>query len=255
MNNETSEIKPTNAPAGETGAVAWLKRHKSWLGFIGAAIVFLTFVVKEGAKEDAKEARDALDTALRDLASRSDFDRVMQELHPFYVSWQYHAADVSIDPNFKKELDTGLIAENAERKAGVLLALAKTFPKPESTEQSKQLGELKVVFKNLKDESKPALAGFQDFTINRPHPLPGRVAVDIETFNKKSAKWEQTLAEASPQLANCEHVVMEMADRQKERYESRFEMWKMASYVLYTIGWCLGLLGQIIGVKIGGQGD
>jgi len=254
-----SELSPSpetvHATRPKSKFASWLEAHKGWMTVLGAVIVFLTYVVKEGAKDDAKEARDALENALRDLTSRHDFDGIMEELHPFFVSWQYFEAKVSILPEFKKELDTGLIAENAEHKCSVLLELVKTFPAKESREQRKELEELELTFKNLKNESKKTLEGVRKFTLEKQKTNDYSGYVAIDQLNKNGAHWEKTLTEARPKLDAIEKRAIKIAEREKERYESNYKFWKNASYALYGLGWALGLVGNLAGVKLGGGGE
>src|SRR5215470_37059 len=50
----------------------FLRKHKGWLSFIGAAIVFMTFVVKDNVREHFRELTSTFDAAERLLAIRKD---------------------------------------------------------------------------------------------------------------------------------------------------------------------------------------
>jgi hypothetical protein len=232
----------------------FLRRHKSWLIFIGTFIVFLTFIVKESAKEDAKDSRDGLESALRDLDNRRDLDRLYHELHPLNVRLRTDQAGNSTSADFQVQLQIWLIAKDAEREAErvseVLTSLRKALPEKDAADDRKLLGDLKSEFKKLDEESKPALTTLEDYTINRPNGIPPAVNDALKEWNKHFEEWQQTLAAALLKLEKMEVVAVEEAKKQKELSASHFEFWKTASVALYAVGWCLGLMGKIVGANI-----
>jgi hypothetical protein len=232
----------------------FLRRHKSWLTFIGALIVFLTFIVKESAKEDAKDSRDGLESALRDLDNRRDLDRLYHELHPLNVRFRTDQAGNSTSSDFQVQLQIWLIAKDAEREAErvgeVLTSLGKTLPEKDAADDRKLLADLRSEFKKLDEESKPALTTLEDYTINRPNGIPPAVTDALKEWNKHFGEWQQTLAAALLKLEKLEDVAVEKAKKQKKLSASRFEFWKTASIALYAVGWCLALTGKIVGVNI-----
>lgn len=55
---------------------AFFRRHGKWVSFVGAIIVFLTFVVKEGVRENLKELIASISSAEDTFATRGDTAKV-----------------------------------------------------------------------------------------------------------------------------------------------------------------------------------
>jgi hypothetical protein len=58
-----SEKRKANAATAKTDKASWLKRHGRLLSLVGALVVFVTFVAKEGIREHMKEVTDSIQGA------------------------------------------------------------------------------------------------------------------------------------------------------------------------------------------------
>jgi hypothetical protein len=235
-----------NKPNDTAPSRSW----KTSLTVIGALIVFLTYVVKEGLKDNAKESRDSLQTALKDLSTRDDFDRLYRELHPLYREFQNQKEKERVMSDFKDEI--WWEAEDLERKAIVVGALAETLPKKDFEQRRRDLEDLAKEARLLAGEARPVLTKLISYYINpekpwKEPPLP--LLLLIKEYNDKIETWTRKLGTAKAQFESEATVVIDKATKQKQINESRLRFWTRASYALYTIGWALGLLGKFTGVR------
>jgi len=58
-----SEKQKAKVATIKTDNASWLKRHSRLLSLVGALVVFVTFVAKEGIREHMKEVTDSIEGA------------------------------------------------------------------------------------------------------------------------------------------------------------------------------------------------
>src|SRR5579863_3610857 len=119
----------------------FFRKHKRWLGFVGPLVVFMTFVVNEGIRENLKETLSSLsnERAKMDASDsvtdiRSDIAEVLEtivaheeHLGPFDHDWEKYAdAEFShIDRQLNDVQELLSVIPNADdvAKLGALRAL------------------------------------------------------------------------------------------------------------------------------------
>ena len=223
-------------------------RHSRMLSFVGALIVFATFIVKEGIKEKLKEDLDAISNAETVYAIREDNTRISGSR--ITVEWR-QIKDNSLGP----ASDPSGQADRNEQKADLLDetddALNSSFSnlfileKAAREFDARDIPNLKDehdMQDKLKDDYDGMLAGgMTDDHYLEPSPKDEH---DLDDFVKFEDNSEFNLTRND--LIGTH--IQELIEDKRERNERYYSIASILSYVFYVIGWTLGLCGRLFGV-------
>ena len=224
-----------------------LKAHNLLVTFIGAVIVFVTFVVKEGIRDYWKDTSATIDSALG----------------AYYVRDQINALGIKID-NVSKAVDlVQTTLGDGPKRIEYISDLARFVFMTNKFDQDSARWRLYM-------ENLSRLAA--EMPLAERDQAEDKIAVlskNIEAFRKNSTRISDLLdtngKEAFCQLGKVEMEWRNLADevyslsydvsqeaRQvRENSKERYERWNFASYFFYSLGWGIGLLGRIYGIGVG----
>jgi hypothetical protein len=220
------------------GSRLFFRRHNRLLTFTGALIVFVTFLVKEGKRESLKDLGDSVDAAESVFVIQSD-------------SLSYPLLLTSMED----KINSIVVASHLEPREKIVLL----FPHPWAqmkgdamvTRASKVLDNASRLFEKLPHRSE--LIG------ERLHALNDLVAKDEPSWSEELGVTRFStlgtskvgdlndlwmLDKQADALAN--EILLD-AEEIRASAERSYATYTWASYGLYTLGWCLGLLGKLYG--------
>lgn len=193
--------------------------------FLGALIVLLTFVVKDGLREHLKDAAGSISAANDVFAIREDNMGTRLELEELKRDIEKNTIDHSWS-------DVRIIQTKCHEMyyaLGAVAYLIETTDDKEDTPTIKSLDQelTRIRFDSLALSISPST---------------------VSTLSENASALEL-------KIAKFEDEVVERARIKLQQNQARYDGWTWISYVLYTIGWGLGLLGKIYGVPGAVGGD
>jgi hypothetical protein len=225
---------PGAKPPEPSSFLGWLKGHRHLVTFIGALIIFLTFVVKEGLREELRVRELGIERAVENFYLRLDINNVSNHVIELeQLIDESHPAKDPTRSNYLKRFSLG--AKSASLRS--------------------DLHNSAVLLMNLPDQDQQTLA-------------PTYVALnsDITRFDEEvsrlgdaqAASREKGLSETYDslfkRLSDLEARANEAAEKLVRNGKARYEIYNWISYCLYTLGWGLGLLGRFVGAHGAGEG-
>jgi len=248
------------------GSLGGLKRfvitHDRLLTFLGALVVLITFVLKEGVRDHVKDRVDDVRAAINAYEIRSDLQLDSEEitaeeaeLLKFYDRTKSMTAAQLLGYN-------GAVAEHCQRIQALLSKtvraqndvsdLANALPPNDELNRSEKedADQLKrfrqEVVSTDADAAGPEISNLGPEFIQYTNDQVKLLAINTRTKANK-------LGEDVPLRAQLVWVhgkqtalyAREIVENEEKQY--RHATW--ASYVLYTIGWGLGLFARLFGVS------
>lgn len=243
MNASIGSVVP-NQPRAVT---RFITKHNRLIVFIGALIVFATFIVREALREELKNFVDSIDSAEGVFVVQHENALMAGRLAE--VLRFVTAANANILKPPRPGVPTiDLVAEElhyqdgfdtVQRMADELAAAGRLLKKmPHSREDAL------------------ALAGFQSqydvevqrFNLYKP-PGSATSQLELEQAFNVIVSIENKLWDIEANLAKFTASFLEKSIEVKERDERYFEIATWWSYGLYVLGWGLGLVGKLYGPK------
>jgi hypothetical protein len=237
----------------ESSVKRFFRKHNKSLTFAGAAIVFVTFIVKEDLKEYWKGTADVIDEVQRSYRSQSDKKDIQNDL---YLFKRELLGDLAALANHGNIPDAGpaKIEEAGDRSASRLTdirnylstfePLIARFPKGDATGESflkltKSVGDLSARNNDLVGLYMK-LGSTMDHDAAYERQVQEAWATSREMSTSVDRKWEES--------SDVGGAVLKEADLLRET-NAKYATWAgWASTGLYAIGWSLALIGKLYGV-------
>lgn len=276
---------------------AFVRRHSRLLTFVGALIVFTTFVEKEGLREHLKSVVESLETANNAFASREDSARTnsvllgvadtLNQLSAMDTSRNLShvqpqrtvsAKDLSFLKDFMTHTGDMLQLDNEYRLLVVnrlnrlryanddINKILRLLPKSE--ELSSQLKDTTARLDAAKQENDKLEQIIEKLwtyvaEVKSPH-FPTEVQITLprhrEELKDQFGPARDKMSNLSGNLTLLEADINSLADKvldESEQYKQSaqrtYDRYSVASYILYGVGWGLGLLGKMYGVEIAAE--
>jgi DNA-binding transcriptional MerR regulator len=217
-------------------------RHHRTLTFIGALVVFVTFVVKDGLREQLKDLVSSISTAESVFAIRNDtstttmwLQRLQEQVD--WVAEKIKLKGTSFSGDMVEKLHSSLeITNEMHESLGVSLENISTLIEkvPGQLQHKKQYEELEVKLKELREKHDALL---QVFT-REPMAITWTIAPLLS----------ETQA-ASDDTRSLAKDVLSAATGARKRREAVVNAATWLSYLLYTLGWGLSLVGRLYGAE------
>lgn len=230
----------------------YVSGHSRLLIFVGALIVFVTYVVKEGLRDRLRDLVTSTDAAQSVFLGERENQRISQRLaEVFRVSVltydnmhspapkpgeTYPLTMSTVISHFQAASDA---EDRLENQLSAVERLLKTMPKDHN--RSATLDDLHEQFKAVKEAD--------EHFRNTPYSpdklqenLNASVGLEHEAWNTETA------------IQKFATVILKDSETVKKRYEIYFEIATWSSYLLYSLGWGLGLIGKLFGADgVGGD--
>ena len=196
-----------------------IRKHGRLFPYLGALIVFVTFVVKDGLREHLRDLTSEVTTASNVFEIRADNMETWAELGDLEKHLRNdHAASIW-------QPDIRLIQTNAQQMYYSLGAVSYLV---ETTHGEQDLVALTALDKELTS------IRFSSLDLNLSPATVSTLGLRASAVGLK--------------LAAFEDDVMKHARYTLQEREKWYDLWTWSSYILYTIGWSLGFVGRVYGV-------
>jgi hypothetical protein len=254
------ETEPTTSkrallPARPSKVSRFLRKHNRLIAFVGAMLVFTTFIVREGFREDLRDFVDSLEAAQGIFVLQRENGVISGRLAEVYrwVSATY--ANVLSPPpggvpqlnlsnlelHYQDASDSSLRVEDELSAAGNLLKKA-----PHSKEEEQTLAKLQTRYDAVSKKF-------------REYVLPGSAVPQSELMKpfNEIVLIEREVWDIESNLTRFTALLLKESLEAKEKYERYFRLATWLSYGLYSFGWALALVGKLYGPKAvdGGDGE
>jgi hypothetical protein len=218
----------------------FLGQHRRLMTFTGALIVFVTFVIKDGLREQLKDLVSSIDSAESVFAIRNDtsmtamwLQRLQEQVDWIAEKIKLKGTTYSSDMVERMHSSLEIINEVHDCLTVSLDNIMQLLEKaPGQRENEKKYKELEDRLRDLREQREALVMVFT----REPMSVLWKIAPLLNETQKAS--------DDTRQLAR--DVLAEAAKERKSR-ETIVNAATWASYVLYTLGWGLGLAGRVYG--------
>jgi len=232
----------------------FVSRHSKLLIFVGALIVFVTYLVKEGLRERLKDLVDSVDKAQSAFVAERENQQLSQRLAEIYrvgiISYDnmhtpapppgqpYPITISTIMSHYQGAYDTEQRLENEWNAVDRLL---EKMPKDQNRE--KQLNVLQTQLKAVQKAD-------EDFRNTQSPRSPSELKENLNAaVSLEHQAWDTETA-----IQNFALSILKDSAEIKKRDETYFKIATWSSYLLYCLGWGLGLVGKLFGLDgLGGD--
>jgi hypothetical protein len=234
----------------------FVRRHERWFTFVGAFIVIMTFVAKEGLGERWKQRADSINMAEYIYALEQDTTTLVnktEEIRAVVRSIRFgptpkpfHATD--FDSMQKELFNSGDLISDDEVRLGNMSILSSALPEHNDDHQMaagcrKDLDEME---KRLTSIGKQLVIR-EGFPQNRDgqdrywHDL-------VETLRPQYSEFKVAYGQLTLKLNSLEQRIFADAESQRHKYDEYSDLAWWISAGLFVLGWSLGLLGKLYGM-------
>jgi hypothetical protein len=215
----------------------FFRRHNRSLTFVGALIVFATFVVKEGFRDHLKDLVNQIDNATSVFAIRQDTERTGLVLKTIEDEIAVGNTEARSKRALHSTTDTGTVYRDLVRFREESPLLASSLS---------NVGDL------MEKSGKVGYEGeLWDLTALRSEIEIASLNLDAtpSQMNDLILRFERLQLRASA----LEAQALASAYLAKDRNERLYSISNLVSYGLYVLGWGLGLCGRLSGEAVGSQ--
>jgi hypothetical protein len=249
------------------GPDSFFQRHSKGVSFIGALIIFLTFIVRDGLREHLKDLVDSINYA--ELAVNVDeiallpiqrFDRIDETLQRLNESIGDATDDIhrlqGEDKSYRKYL---------KAHQGTLTPANGYGGREESDSIENRFSafdtELLIALASLQNSTLIAkkmgrTAEYEDKLKRFEQRLKQIDQNAIDVRNKGNVTAAQALDslnvlyKAGEDLRDFSATLLSVAREQRDRDETWYSRFTILSYILFTLGWVLAVMGNFYGVAV-----
>ena len=236
---------------------AFLESHNRLFSIVGAGIVLLTFVIKEGLRDRVKDLADSINAAETLFLIRGDNTITSAQLSLLLQDVMHTERILEHkpihDPAFENHFDNmNLTAKRSlvgqsniiETSLDNISRLMETLPRDSAG--TERLESLRAeLWRNRLDP-------FWTFLFSYKLEELAGIPMTDEVYKSTSSKLSQldqkmfNLADKTDAMAQ---QVLKGAEEARKRTEHAYSVFTWASYALFALGWSLGLLGSLFDVK------
>jgi hypothetical protein len=231
-----------------------IKKQSSWITVLGAAVVFAMFVVKDAYRDELRDVANSISEAQRFFVIDASFMSVDKRLQVIQNAVGRSPKSDMKQPVTLDNIDDWMMVTTLEddqkqiapRIAGELESIGELLRDiPDQKEDSDHLAQISIELNveavdadNLihKDWGKNATAGKKKEILSLQESVPMRVMSD-----------RSTLADLDKRTKKLYQKAFLDANLERLEREKRLRQATIASYVLYPLGWVIGLLGKLYG--------
>jgi hypothetical protein len=228
---------------------ATIKTHNRWMTVLGAAIVFAMFVVKDAYRDELKDVANSIAEAQNFFAIEASFVEVDKRLESLQESMRNGQLSTKLK---MKEFDTAYIMlldleqKQKEQAPRIGADLANIYNLQKHVpDHEKEKDDEWQLFEELSVEAFDVDALIRETNSrsdDKKAPSTGvpsremRIMADLSMLN-----------DFEHRLQKLRTNVLADAESEREICEKRVRQSTIASYILYPLGWVIGLLGKLYG--------
>jgi hypothetical protein len=207
---------------------AFLRTHHRWITLLGAAIVFAMFVVKDGYRESVKEMSLSIAQAENGYTTSSALDKIQANLASLHRLVLLGRNKEGAGDNINNDIEqTTYIQDTCYEiwvEVGSLQAILEHTPNNNSDWDN----SLRSIYNKCVDEQNRLLK------LQEEHTRTDNDEVD--------RVWR-----LGEEIEKLKSQILSSAEIARQQEEKKVRLATMASYVLYPLGWLVGLLGRLYG--------
>jgi hypothetical protein len=216
-----------------------VRRHHRMLTMAGASLVFFTFVVREGYRDIFKEFAGSFEAAERQYQLQKQLGDIQVELHKIrtlnaLISDRVYARDVhlTVETALNNRIEIVLarlkyLLLSMNNTLGLLDKISVINRRTAAGRALPVLQEIQAQFKSV-----------QEMNANRGPDLEHQL-------EKVEAKTDELEIKEDEEASNL--LAREQA--QKDGFEEAYIAYSVLGFILYAVGWALGLLGTWYGIE------
>jgi hypothetical protein len=217
-----------------------LARHGRLLAFVGALIVFLTFVVKEELRDHLKGVVDSVEGAKNSFVLRAYLVEIEKESMPKLEEIKPIQDGRTLQDALYMETHLATYDDNAVDNLNALLDVV-SHTKDDDDRRIEEIRETLADMKNL-------LHSAWHTSLNMPsHNDNLQYGVALSQARSQTIHASGQHAIAAGKIALLTKEALDEADTKKQSATRRYLVCTWFSYALYTVGWSLGLIGRVVG--------
>jgi hypothetical protein len=225
----------------------FITKHNRLIVFFGALIVFATFIVREGLREELKSFVDSIDSAESLFLLQRENALMAGRMAEILRIVTATNANIQNPPRggiphidlIAEELHYQDGFDTIQRMADELAAAGRLLKKiPHSADDALALAR----FQSKYDVEAGSFKLYKQPGSVTPQP-------ELEQAFNVVVSTENGLWDIEANLAEFTASLLETSRKVKERDERYFELATWWSYGLYALGWGLGLVGKLYGPK------
>lgn len=246
---------------------SYVRAHDRLLTFVGALIVFTTFIVKDGLRDRLKDLDDSIERAETVFAQRTDIGEVIRTLAEMQTSLnkmnldragskpQLTSRSMPSPAVLRETVNTVRTRLLAERLA--FDSLARLVEKmPTTTNQAEAVRKADIAKREIDaflphlDEIDADADQLETLVASKRDLSPATVAVASELNARAMAVLHELLEHYRATMTALDQDASELLLESQEiraLNEDMYSWVSLASYILYTVGWGLGLLTRLYG--------
>jgi hypothetical protein len=207
---------------------------------LGALIVFVTFVVKEGLRDRGKDLLASVESAQTTFVMRSDVEDLRLQLRSLQrsirttggESMEVERYNTIAQAQFWVQHGLSASLDNTSRLLQRL---------PNNQRDTAQLKDFRQRLDKLREAHDAPPADLDN---------PSHIS---EQEISRQLKIGSDLGRLSTQVRIFERQVLEQAERLAEKEEQKYNLYTLLSYGFFSLGWGLALMGKIFDVNIRGD--
>jgi hypothetical protein len=223
-----------------------IRKHSRLLIFLGALIVFITFIIREGLREHLKDLVDSIDSAQGVFVVEQENQQLSQALAELYrLDSATYTNVLTHSPNPGQitlqsvELHWQATYAAIQRLNTECAAARRLLIKvPHEKKQEDDLERLQTRTDAVANDYKDFIPGGDDQT----QPELERKMNTIWAIEHKAFDLETNLQTFTASLLTQSLAI-------KNKNSEYFEASTWVSYLLYAIGWGMGLIGKLYGLE------
>lgn len=234
-----------------------IRKPNHWFTLLGAAVVFMTFVAKEGVRDRLKDTIGSFESAQRAFELRDQNRNLLTMMTDVRsrivgIEERLSPAKVRVNNNIpywsdsvesvRKELQL------TEQLLGNLASLNGNLPRDKERDSAE--AECKRLAAETTGIYLSAVKAITDVTdrikvANRRLKREEELSIQASVLRYINAQTNVAL-----KVASFGTNVLQEAPKYLEEKERGYSRWTVASYFLYVLGWGLALLGKVYGVEL-----
>jgi hypothetical protein len=233
-----------------------MRRHQRLLTFFGALIVFFTFIVKDALRENLKDLVDSLNAAEASAMASNETQMAIVALEAVQNRLDRIVGRGETDPEDRVDSSIAILQTTCSLYLAVVAENSRLIERLPSDVAAKFEERIKGAAK----AQEPINARYLEL-LQRQMPekqAPESQAQDrlrnINLYTQVVLLTTQIAAqEVEVKSIGREMLIAANGIRQQDERRYRWATW--ASYVLYALGWGLGLLGRLASVESGAEDE
>jgi hypothetical protein len=238
---------------------AFIKQPKRWIAFVGAGVVFVTFVAKEGFRDDLKDVVSAFENAQRSFDMQEQNTRMMglmTEIRRRVVALNDQSLPKT-SPGVGRISQQSALAEQTREVVQLLRQTLDNFATlagklPKNKQRDSDLAQCQAALAVTSDFYGKTLGVISSVDASVQSSTRDLTAKELQQLADSQTAYIGTQHQAALRIAAFGTRVLGEAPMYREEEERRYAWWNNASRYLYALGWGLALVGKIYGAEVSG---